>query len=225
MNKKGSITVEALISVSIMILVLTSLFQLLTLYPTEDIQVQKTYDALNQLDTAYYLYHKVGVFDFDFKSGNDSLDQLISSTRDYLNQASVEKMLEGYLKHLLNDTAIEVKNFALENDIITGEIVYESHISLGPSWLMTTSFEKRLWLFGNEKEIYPNTTLLDQVKDSQEKDKSLIVYVTKTGEKYHQEGCFYLIRSTTDKSQIKALTLYEAKKKHLVPCKRCMGGE
>lgn len=46
-------------------------------------------------------------------------------------------------------------------------------------------------------------------------DGGVIVYVTKSGTKYHREGCSYLSDSKT------ALTLAEAKEKGYAPCSRC----
>jgi len=225
-NKSGSITVEAVISVAVMILVLTSMFQLLTLYPEEEVTLHKTYDALNQLDNAYYLYHKVGVYDFDYDTGHQILDQLIDDTKNVLDQSTAELMLKSYLQALLNEEEIQVIDLSLDGDILRGQLTYPRSINLGYEWQMTIDFEKRLWLFGNEKTLFPNHTLVEKLQSSQDKEKHIVVYQTKTGEKYHYEGCFYLTRSTTDKENIISMTLYEAKRiKHLSPCKRCIGGD
>ncbi len=48
-----------------------------------------------------------------------------------------------------------------------------------------------------------------------EEPKEVIVYVTKTGEKYHRDGCQYL-----RKSQI-AISLSNAKLQGYTPCSKC----
>lgn len=45
--------------------------------------------------------------------------------------------------------------------------------------------------------------------------RSTVVYATKSGTKYHREGCRYLV-----KSKIR-ITLADAAKRHLEPCKVC----
>lgn len=44
---------------------------------------------------------------------------------------------------------------------------------------------------------------------------SVIVYVTKTGTKYHRDGCRYLAKSQF------AITLAEAKEEGYEPCSKC----
>ncbi len=65
------------------------------------------------------------------------------------------------------------------------------------------------------------TPALEAVGTTQEEfafaaaDSEAVVYVTKTGEKYHRESCRYLSRS-----KIKT-TLVEAKRRGYTPCKVC----
>lgn len=49
----------------------------------------------------------------------------------------------------------------------------------------------------------------------QEERKAVTVYITKTGTKYHSEGCSYL-----SKSKI-SISLQDAKRKGLGPCSKC----
>lgn len=225
-NKRGSITVEAVIVVSVMILVCASLFQLLTLFPEEDIKVQTVYDICNKLDTVYYIYHKVGIFDSTYESGYQALDDLIEQTRKFSDETTAEYILEETLSNLLAHEDMVLSSFELKDDRISGQIGYSRSIVFGYTWDMAIKFDKTMWLFGDNKSIYPNKSLADLLHTRDDHEKNLLVYQTKTGGKYHMAGCFYLRRSTTDKPNIKSMSLYEAKRiKHLTPCKRCIGGE
>lgn len=53
--------------------------------------------------------------------------------------------------------------------------------------------------------------------ENDENKKSVIVYKTKTGNKYHKDGCPYLSKSKIE------ITLEEAENEKLEPCKNCFG--
>ena len=67
-----------------------------------------------------------------------------------------------------------------------------------------------LWL-GPAQHVIARQRIAHQSPDQQ----SVTVYITKTGKKYHREGCRYL-----SKSKIKT-TLKEAKANGYTPCKVC----
>lgn len=72
----------------------------------------------------------------------------------------------------------------------------------------------------NAPEIIENTTVAEEpvvVDDTPavEEPKEVIVYVTKTGEKYHSDGCQYLRKSKI------AISLNNAKLQGYTPCSKC----
>jgi hypothetical protein len=54
-----------------------------------------------------------------------------------------------------------------------------------------------------------------QTLAAQEQRKAQIVYITRTGKKYHREGCRYLSHSKI------AITLEDAKNNRYTPCSVC----
>ncbi len=221
MNKRGSLTVEAVISVSTLILVLSFLFQIIILPSNEDIFSQKVFDALNELDNYSYAYEKIGLIEI-----TDKLDivkgysKYINSIAEYGNGIAKKEYLKSVFKSSLNKE-IKILEFDLDNDLIKGKISYNrNYIFSNKDYII--EFEKKLFLFGDDKKLFPNKTLasaLDKISD--EDENNIIVYKTKTGSKYHKWGCFYLVRSTTDKKNITEQTLLEAQRMGLMPCKRC----
>jgi len=59
------------------------------------------------------------------------------------------------------------------------------------------------------------SSISQTVNNDKEDNKSTIVYITKTGEKYHRSGCRYLSRSKI------AIELGDAKSQGYAPCSVC----
>lgn len=70
----------------------------------------------------------------------------------------------------------------------------------------------------NSKTKSDNGSSKDESEKSEESD-SEVVYITRTGTRYHKNGCMYLRKSKI------AITKREAIKKGYVPCKICIGGQ
>ena len=220
MNDRGSITVEAAIVFPITILVMTILIQLIMMFPSEDLKIQKVDDILSQLDSLNYVYEKVGILSFDVPENPYS--ELIRSSQLFINETVESNLLEIFLVNELDKNDMILNEFTCHDDTISGEISWRRNFVFGLRKDFHVKFEKCLWLFGDNKSIYPNQTLTSYLLNNENEEKKILVYKTKGGQKYHLEGCFYLVRSTTDKSKIDTMTLYEAKHIHrLEPCKRC----
>ena len=70
------------------------------------------------------------------------------------------------------------------------------------------------WVFEGKPRVQDEESIVPVVPVPNDEGQA-IVYITRTGKKYHKEGCRYL-----GKSKI-AITLEEAKEKGLQPCKVC----
>jgi hypothetical protein len=69
-------------------------------------------------------------------------------------------------------------------------------------------FEEKTTLVGVDKEEIKEPPATPQ-------EKEIIVYITRTGKKYHRAGCRYLKKSKIP------ITLKEAKRRGYTPCKVC----
>jgi len=220
MNDRASITVEAAIVFPITILVMTILIQLIVMFPSEDLKIQKVDDILSRLDSLNYVYEKVGILSVDIPENPYS--ELIKSSQTSISETVESNYLETYLKSELAENDMVLNEFDFHDDTISGEISWKRDFVFGLKKEFHIRFEECLWLFGDNKSIYPNKTLTSYLLNNENEEKKILVYKTKGGQKYHLEGCFYLVRSTNDKSKIDTMTLYEAKHIHrLEPCKRC----
>lgn len=215
-NKKGSVTVEALVCFTTIILLLLVMFQLLVFHANEDLKTQKVYEALEHVELANYTYEKIGFLESMPEIDHPLTEQVyeLAKGMNHLNKKS-------YLKLIFSEQlkGFRIDAFELEGDWISGQVSYEKRFILSKGHRFNVHFKKRLWLFGNDPSSYPNKTLGRYLND----DRVTYVYVTKTGTKYHLPGCFYLNRSTTDQLNIQKLTKDEAVSRHYLPCKRCYG--
>ncbi|MBI9014861.1 MAG: hypothetical protein JEZ08_21710 [Clostridiales bacterium] len=228
-DRKGNISVEALISVTLFILFMSFLFQMLSMFSREDKMSQIVFDGIYTLENYGYLYEKIGVLDQEIDmdlSGHQEIVQFINRSIKIIKQESKIEYLKGVLEQELDAHDITLKSFDIHEDILSCEVTYKREFLFGLSSVFDITVRKRMWLFGDEKELYPNKTLTDVFKKQLEDERFHFVFQTKTGGKYHQVGCFYLVRSTTDQTEIKRISLYDAKYVyHLMPCKRCMKEE
>ena len=77
-NKRGSLSIEALISVSTFLVLIVFLISLITLISTEERLDQRSYDILKELEIYNYLYEKVGFDDIiDFSLYKDRIDAYV----------------------------------------------------------------------------------------------------------------------------------------------------
>lgn len=83
------------------------------------------------------------------------------------------------------------------------------------SFAQTYARENNLGLWGNTGEDVPQVQKTDTSSVMNDDDSKIIVYITKTGKKYHRSTCRYL-----SKSKI-AITLENAKKSGYTPCSIC----
>lgn len=222
MNRKGAVSIEALIAFSVALLLMGFLIQLLLFLPDEEVKTQQLYDAIVDFEIFNYAYEKIGVKSIElpkFKWSNE-LNQLLDSLKEY-GEAKAYKMV---FQKLLEDYDLSLEEFLLEDGILRGRVAFEKSFLLAGKREFFIAFEKRIWLFGDQKELYPNVQLSSLIHEDSEADKKRYVYMTVSGEKYHMEGCFYLMRSTTLHEHIKHVTVYEAERTHyLKPCERCYG--
>jgi len=64
--------------------------------------------------------------------------------------------------------------------------------------------------------LFPPASLVAQPAPKRtEQPKTQTVYITRTGKKYHRDGCRYLVKSKVP------ITLKEAKQQGYTPCKVC----
>lgn len=224
MNNRGSISVEALIGVTVFVLLMVFLGQMLMVFSAEDIVSQKVFDGVYQLENHGYLYEKIGLLHqsprikgFD----NSKILDLLNSSMKAIDYKTKEAYLKFILSNSLDDN-LSLSKFDLNQDRIMCQIVYEKQYLFGLKHEFIITVEKQLWLFGDDKSLYPHETLKDLLSRQYSKEKNTVVYHTKTGSKYHIEGCFYLRRSTTDKDKIKSISLYQAQYFYrFTPCKKC----
>ncbi len=225
-SNKGSVSIEALIVVTTLILMMTFLFQMIVMFPKEDLRTQIVYDALNDLEHHHYIYNKVGFLELDFTVGHEDIDRILHLMQTDLSHLAESEYLSIVFKSKMLNQDMVVDHFELVDDQVLGEVSYMRPFMFGIKRTFTIKFDKRMWLFGNEPSLYPNKTLAEVVGNQNNKEESITVYQTKTGGKYHLKGCFYLVRSTTDHPKIISMTLDKAKNiLHLEPCLRCIKGE
>ncbi|MCH4889034.1 pilus assembly protein [Acidaminobacter sp. JC074] len=218
---RGSVSVEAAIVFPITILIMVMLVQVIAFFPSEDLKVQQVNDALIRLDSLNYVYEKVGLLTFDLPENPYS--DFISSSQSFLNDHMASEILEAYLKNELSNHEILLEDFSVTGDTVSGLVSWNKAFVFGLKKESHVKFEHVLWLFGDDKSLYPNETLTKTLFKNEEEEKTVMVYKTKSGSKYHRAGCFYLVRSTTDKSKIVKVSLYDAKRKYLLsPCERCV---
>ena len=225
-DRKGNISVEALISVTLFILFMSFLFQMLSMLSKEDKMSQIVFDGIYTLENYGYLYEKIGVLDQEINidlGDHQEIVQFINKSINKVDQQSKTEYLKWVLKQKLDVYDIIINSFEIKEDVLSCRVIYKREYLFGLSHDFEISIKKRMWLFGDEKELYPNKTLTDVFKKQLADERRQFVYQTKTGGKYHLVGCFYLVRSTTDQTKIKKMSLYDAKYLyHLMPCQRCM---
>lgn len=247
-NKAGVLSIEALMSVSIFLLVIVILINLLTLISTEERMDQYSYDLIKELEIYNYLYEKIGFDEItDLSSYKDAIYQYakqipnlpeeylelldfdewcIDKGKEFFLSSTFKTRLESELLRYSRYTKLKIYEFDLEDNLLGVSFKYDVSLPLGFKFEIGHKIEKELWLFGDESDIYPNETLISKLKKEEVEEKSIVVYKTRTGGKFHTINCFYIVRSSTDKDNIVGITLKDAKSKYgLTSCSRCMKGK
>lgn len=213
--KNGNIAIESLIATTVFIIFLLILVQVLLGFAQEDIHSQEVLEALNSLNNYALAYDLIG----NDTSLLDAFDGLDLSFLKNINNLSRSIFLESIMKAKFQDLTISIVD-----DHIKGQVSFEqkflvSHVT------SQVYFDKKLITYGNNPPAFNKKNISDLIKKTHEDQEMLYVYKTKTGSKYHLEGCFYLRRSTTKKDDIEKISLFVAKYRYfLTPCQRCMEG-
>ena len=244
-NSNGSLSIEALISVSVFLILMVFFINMITIVSLEDKVDQSTVDLISEIEIYNYLYEKIGFNQvLNIGSYKDRILSYIGSENgawlEYLDfdksildkgkECFLSSVAENKIKVILKKNRRYSKllsyDFSISGDIVTIDFSYNIILIMDYKVKTVHSFEKKMWLFGDNSEIYPNVTLLSSLAEEDEDLKNITVYKTKTGTKYHMKGCFYLNRSTTDKENIESLSMYKAKIIYkLQACKRCIRGK
>lgn len=232
--KKGNVSVEALISVSVFMLFVLFLIQVLLGFASESIAAQNILDGLEDLENYNIVIESIGIsnemdsFFVDHLSEwvDEELYIYMTETLSKVIDYSRDDYLEILFKSMVETQNMVVNDFTIEDELVRVEVFFYKNYLFGLETKSTLTAEKKLFLYGDEPELYRKHTLVELVKETILSEEGKLVYKTKTGSKYHLKDCFYITRSTTDQSGIMKLSVYEAKYiYYLLPCKRCIGGE
>lgn len=235
-NKRGLISVEALLTVTIFVLLMSFLISLLQLFYIEDVLSQKVFDSVDELEKMNYLLEKIG----DVHLEDLAIDNLPIDLKEYtylntfLNSEYQDQNKDVFLRHhfetdisqvmdrykVVNDWSLE--EFVLLGDRLSIDLTYKHHLPFKIQLKPEIQVNKTLWLFGDDPTLSDHQTLADILGNFNDFSVSTYVYTTKTGVKYHLKTCFYINRTTTDQSKIKRLSLKEALAAYFLPCKRCI---
>lgn len=211
--RKGNTSIEALISVSVLILFFVILIQILLSFALDDLESQRLLDCLENINNYALAYDLIG---YDESLLDDFEDLDLSILREVKDQ-SKEAFLESIFLSIFHNGEIEI-----HGDWITG------YVPVGHTFLLKNTssyiyFNKKMLTYGNDPNLFDYKSLVDLLEETKEDEKNVYVYKTKTGSKYHEKSCFYLKRSTTDHDAIERISIYEAKYIYfLTPCKKCM---
>lgn len=97
----------------------------------------------------------------------------------------------------------------------TGSTLSTSPPIISPTRTMKTISVDELRKQMHSSEPTPSPTKTEAHQYSDPEKKEVIVYITKSGEKYHSEGCQYLRKSCIE------ITLEDAKARGYEPCSKC----
>ncbi len=118
MNDKGNISIEALISVTVFILLMIFLWQMLMIFSVEDTVSQQVFDDIYQLENYGYIYEKIGFINKPLKIEgfeNKEVISFINTAMQTINHQSKESYLRYMLQTELDDFII-IEDFQLEDD-------------------------------------------------------------------------------------------------------------
>ncbi len=187
MNNKGSLSIEALISVFITLLLILSLIGIINTFYINEVINQALYQSIIEM-SSNNICTQYGNNDFSMQ---DKTIEIYSNKKLYSN-----------LKYEIDKN---LSDFKYESD-------YDLNNKEG-SFNVKYSFNIFNYVIPVEKTIEYKSFLHKKISIKNMNDE--IIYVTKTGEKYHKNGCFYL-----RKSKIK-MKLIDAISEDYTPCSRC----
>ena len=233
-SKRGSISIEAVIGLSTLVLFFSFLVQVLLLYGFHDQTSQKIYDEINRVSHYHYIYESIGPLEASdyawIKSKmpgdieiliNESLDLLNDKTKAVFLREILSKKIEKIKHSKIKELGIT--DFSLEEHFLSVKVSFIQVLPLGFEVAGYVQVDKQLWFLGSHPEQVDLKTLSSILKENHDNQANTYVYMTKTGSKYHLEDCFYITRSTTDQKALKKITLDQAEKMYdLSPCSRCI---
>ena len=233
-SKRGSISIEAVIGLSTLILFFSFLVQVLLLYGFHDQTTQKIYDEVNKLSHYHYIYESIGPLEASDYSWIESqipgdIKILVDESLDLLK----ERTKTAFLREVLNKKIEKIRHpkikelgitdFSLEGHFLSIKVSFIQVLPLGFEVAGNLQVDKQLWFLGSQPQLVELKTLSSMFKENHENQANSYVYMTKTGSKYHLGDCFYITRSTTDQKALKKVTLDQAEKMYnLSPCSRCI---
>lgn len=238
-DDRGVISVEALIAVTVFIVLMSFLLSLTKLFYIEDVMSQTVLEEVGELEKYNYLYEKVGVFDTELlnhleipleASRLEFLDQFMGENLNHLTKelflkSIYKRQLETIEQQLSSISNVILKRFTFSENRLEAVINYNHNLPFNMMIAQTISIKKTFWLFGNDGKLYEHQTLADFVNQTDDTAGLTIVYTTKSGTKYHKKTCFYIIRSTTDHQAVRKINMKKALSELLKPCKRCILNE
>ncbi|MBN2796435.1 MAG: hypothetical protein JXR88_13570 [Clostridia bacterium] len=218
MNNKGVITIEGLIAFSAFLLVMVLIISMFHYYAYQDLVAQIAYDSVLTSEIVHFAYHVISPEDwikYESYIPEPLLPQvapIIEQVKTLVSDEGFEIYLENYLKVKYKEHDIEIEpKVSLKDGYLELELDYDYSMPFNFNLEDQLFVHKALYLYGVGGQK-PSMALNKETK---------YVYVTKSGSKYHEANCFYLTRSTTDKEEIRKITLEEAQKSYS-PCRRCM---
>jgi endonuclease YncB( thermonuclease family) len=144
-----------------------------------------------------------------------TLGVILLSNGKILNREIVKEGFAWHYKQYSNDTTLN----KLEKEAKTSRKGLWIDVNPTPPWDFRNPTEldsktaAKIGSDSNKKPSTPQKTQeFKQVKEPEQKE--IIVYITRTGAKYHRPGCQYLRKSMIP------ISLKEAKRRYL-PCSRC----
>jgi len=226
-GKRGSLTLESLVVLPVFIFFCLVLLSLMRGPGLEDYVHQEVLIQIKELELINLAYDKL---DLDALEGLDHmLTTVPQAVRPYLQvgldlgkgQAKA-KILEGYLDKQLKDLtrlsgleSIEISHFDLGGSVLQVEVVYVQNLPLGLSRQRSLSMTKNLWSLGDEPDLLGQEPIQAPGEDQ-------VVYVTRTGQRYHLLDCFYINRQGTDQAGIRQLMMDMAEDQGYGPCSSCI---
>lgn len=221
MNKKGVITVEAILALGVLlsvILVLTSLFQYMAF---QDQVSQIGHDTLKDIEIVNFAYHVIEPSDWlpvekvIPEKLNGFIEPYLQPIISFASEKVLTEAFESYFE-------ISYTAYDIDTEVSVELNAHHIHVEINYDYVLPflidvkdcLVIDSQLYMYGVDGH---NPKTIDAFSGS---DKQY-VYVTKSGHKYHTKDCFYINRSTTDHSKVRKISLKEAMKSYQ-PCRRCI---
>lgn len=222
-RKKGSLTVEACIVFPVFLCFFFLLLLFLKIVYLQVVLGHATSEAAKEIAGKAYslkIFEEleqelpVGIKEItgflDISAAKAIIDKHLP---DGFNKEAV-RLSKVHFPHFNEDTAKADSEIAVNKEDVVLELEYDFNINL-PFWgkgvnIIRTAAIERAWLYGGNSNYTRSAERgLDKINDSE------IVYITRTGERYHRSNCRYLRMSKGP------ITIREAKKAGYTPCQIC----